>query len=78
LAETTKSGKILEILSHQECANSVMLLGEAGVGKTAVVEALARRLELEPESVPERLPRLPDRQPADECARGGLDAPRDV
>jgi ATP-dependent Clp protease ATP-binding subunit ClpA len=32
-----------------------MLLGEAGVGKTAIVEGLARRLEFEPELVPVRL-----------------------
>jgi ATP-dependent Clp protease ATP-binding subunit ClpA len=32
-----------------------MLLGEAGVGKTAIVEGLARRLEHEPETVPLRL-----------------------
>jgi ATP-dependent Clp protease ATP-binding subunit ClpA len=47
--------QILEILSHRERANSVMLLGEAGVGKTAIVEGLARRLEYEPETVPPRL-----------------------
>jgi ATP-dependent Clp protease ATP-binding subunit ClpA len=32
-----------------------MLLGEAGVGKTAVVEGLAHRLELQPDNVPMRL-----------------------
>ena len=47
--------QMLEILSHRERANSVMLLGEAGVGKTAIVEGLARRLEFEPETVPLRL-----------------------
>ena len=47
--------RVLEVLSHRERANSVMLLGEPGVGKTAIVEALARRLEMEPESVPLRL-----------------------
>jgi ATP-dependent Clp protease ATP-binding subunit ClpA len=47
--------QVLEILSHRERANSVMLLGEAGVGKTAIVEGLARRLEYEPETVPPRL-----------------------
>ena len=32
-----------------------MLLGEPGVGKTAIVEGLARRIEYEPETVPVRL-----------------------
>src|SRR5258708_29755700 len=32
-----------------------MLVGEPGVGKTAVVEGLARLIELEPEKVPIRL-----------------------
>lgn len=47
--------QIVEILCHRERANSVMLLGEPGVGKTAVAEALARRIELEPQSVPPQL-----------------------
>ena len=47
--------QVLEILCHRERSNSVMLIGEPGVGKTAIVEGLARRLELEPESVPTRL-----------------------
>jgi ATP-dependent Clp protease ATP-binding subunit ClpA len=47
--------QVLEILCHRERANSVMLLGEPGVGKTAVAEALARRIELEPRSVPAQL-----------------------
>jgi ATP-dependent Clp protease ATP-binding subunit ClpA len=47
--------QVLEILCHRERANSVMLLGEPGVGKTAVAEALARRIELEPQSVPAQL-----------------------
>ncbi|MGI9067837.1 MAG: AAA family ATPase [Pyrinomonadaceae bacterium] len=29
-----------------------MLVGEPGVGKTAVIEGLARTIELEPEKVP--------------------------
>ncbi len=45
----------LEILCHRERSNSVMLIGEPGVGKTAIVEGLARRIEFEPESVPVRL-----------------------
>jgi ATP-dependent Clp protease ATP-binding subunit ClpA len=32
-----------------------MLVGEPGVGKTAVAEALARRIEMEPQSVPAQL-----------------------
>jgi ATP-dependent Clp protease ATP-binding subunit ClpA len=45
----------LEILCHRERSNSVLLIGEPGVGKTAIVEGLARRIEFEPESVPVRL-----------------------
>jgi ATP-dependent Clp protease ATP-binding subunit ClpA len=47
--------QIVEILCHRERANSVMLLGEPGVGKTAVAEALARRIELEPQTMPAQL-----------------------
>ena len=47
--------QILEILCHRERSNSVMLIGEPGVGKTVIVEGLARRLEFEPETVPPRL-----------------------
>lgn len=47
--------QIMEILCHRDRPNSVMILGEPGVGKTAVVEGLATKLELEPESVPKRL-----------------------
>jgi ATP-dependent Clp protease ATP-binding subunit ClpA len=47
--------QILEILCHRERANSVMLVGEPGVGKTAIVEGLARRLEFEPDTIPVRL-----------------------
>jgi ATP-dependent Clp protease ATP-binding subunit ClpC len=47
--------QIVEILCHRERANSPMLVGEPGVGKTAVVEGLARMIELEPEKVPARL-----------------------
>jgi ATP-dependent Clp protease ATP-binding subunit ClpC len=47
--------QMVEILCHRERANSPMLVGEAGVGKTAVVEGLARKVELEPDSVPQRL-----------------------
>ena len=47
--------QVLEILCHRERANSVMLVGEPGVGKTAVVEGLARRIEFDPDTVPVRL-----------------------
>ncbi|MDT7780692.1 MAG: ATP-dependent Clp protease ATP-binding subunit ClpC [Acidobacteriota bacterium] len=47
--------QMIEILCHRERANSPMLVGEPGVGKTAVVEGLARLIELEPEKVPQRL-----------------------
>lgn len=47
--------QIVEILCHRERANSPMLVGEPGVGKTAVVEGIARLIELEPEKVPARL-----------------------
>ena len=47
--------QVLEILCHRERANSVLLLGEPGVGKTAIAEGLARRIEFEPDQVPVRL-----------------------
>ena len=47
--------QVLEILCHRERANSVMLVGEPGVGKTAIAEGLARRIEFDPDSVPVRL-----------------------
>jgi ATP-dependent Clp protease ATP-binding subunit ClpA len=47
--------QVVEILSHRERANSVMLIGEPGVGKTAIAEGIARRIEFEPESLPVRL-----------------------
>jgi ATP-dependent Clp protease ATP-binding subunit ClpA len=47
--------QMIEVLCHRERANSPMLVGESGVGKTAVVEGLARMIELEPARVPARL-----------------------
>ncbi len=47
--------QVLEVLCHRERPNSVMLIGEPGVGKTAIVEGLARRIEFEPKSMPKRL-----------------------
>jgi ATP-dependent Clp protease ATP-binding subunit ClpA len=46
---------ILEILCHKDRCNSVMVIGDPGVGKTAVVEGVALRLEYEPHRVPGRL-----------------------
>ncbi|MGE0128725.1 MAG: AAA family ATPase [Blastocatellales bacterium] len=47
--------QMIEILCHRERANSPMLVGEPGVGKTSVVEGLARLIELDPQKVPARL-----------------------
>ncbi len=47
--------RVIEVLCHIERANSVMLVGEPGVGKTAIVDGLARKIEFEPESIPSRL-----------------------
>ena len=47
--------QVVEVLCHRERSNSVMLIGEPGVGKTAIVEGLARRIEFEPETIPVRL-----------------------
>jgi ATP-dependent Clp protease ATP-binding subunit ClpA len=47
--------QMMEILCHRDRPNSVMILGEPGVGKTALVEGLATKLELSPEAVPKRL-----------------------
>jgi ATP-dependent Clp protease ATP-binding subunit ClpC len=51
----TEIDQIIEYLCHKDRCNSVMILGDPGVGKTAVVEGLAMRLEYEPHRVPERL-----------------------
>src|SRR3954470_6418664 len=55
IGRETEIRQMIEILSHRERSNSPMLVGEPGVGKTAVVEGLARLIELEPEKVPARL-----------------------
>lgn len=47
--------RMMEILCHRDRPNSVMILGEPGVGKTALVEGLASKLELSPGGVPKRL-----------------------
>src|SRR5881296_677356 len=55
IGRETEIRQMIEILAHRERSNSPMLVGEPGVGKTAVVEGLARLIELEPEKVPARL-----------------------
>jgi len=55
IAREREIQQMIEILCHRERANSPMLVGEPGVGKTAVVEGLARLVELEPQKVPARL-----------------------
>jgi ATP-dependent Clp protease ATP-binding subunit ClpA len=52
---TEELRQVMEVLCHRERANSVMLIGEPGVGKTAIVEGLARLIEFEPETIPLRL-----------------------
>src|SRR3989441_1115119 len=47
--------QIIEILCHRERANPPMLVGEPGVGKTAVIEGLAGLIDLEPQKIPARL-----------------------
>ena len=47
--------RMMEILSHRDRANSVMITGDPGVGKSALVEGLALKIEFDPESVPSRL-----------------------
>lgn len=47
--------QVLEVLCHRERPNSVMLIGEPGVGKTAIVEGLARMIEFESDKIPTRL-----------------------
>ena len=55
IGRETEIRQMIEILSHRERSNSPMLVGEPGVGKTAVVEGLARLIELDPDKVPARL-----------------------
>lgn len=47
--------RLMEILCHIDRNNSAIIVGEPGVGKTAIVEGLARKIELEPYNVPPRL-----------------------
>ena len=55
IAREEEIDQMIEALYHVERSNSVMIVGEPGVGKTAVVEGLARRIELAPHTVPKRL-----------------------
>lgn len=52
---TGEMSQMIEILCHRERPNSVMLIGDPGVGKTAIVDGLARKIEFEPANVPSRL-----------------------
>ena len=70
--------QVMEILALRERANSVLLIGEPGVGKTAVAEGLARLIELESRARPTPVARLSDREPADERAGGRNQAARHV
>jgi ATP-dependent Clp protease ATP-binding subunit ClpA len=47
--------QMIEILCHRNTSNSVMIVGEPGVGKTALVEGLARKFELDSGTIPARL-----------------------
>ncbi len=47
--------QVVEVLCHRERSNSVMLIGEPGVGKTAIAEGLACQIEFESKSIPNRL-----------------------
>ncbi len=47
--------RVMEILCHIDRPNSAIIVGEPGVGKTAIVEGLVRKIELEPYNVPPRL-----------------------
>lgn len=47
--------ELVSILCQKERCNSVMLVGEAGVGKTAIAEGLARKIEFEPETFPPQI-----------------------
>lgn len=47
--------QVIEILCHKERPNSIILIGEPGVGKTAIVEGLARKIEHEKRKIPARL-----------------------
>ncbi|MCA9774757.1 MAG: ATP-dependent Clp protease ATP-binding subunit, partial [Myxococcales bacterium] len=46
---------MIEILCHRERANSVIITGEPGVGKSALVEGFTQRIVFDPESLPPRL-----------------------
>lgn len=47
--------QVIEILAHKGRSNSVILTGEAGVGKTAIAEGLAQFIEHNRQQLPSRL-----------------------
>ncbi|MEE8448711.1 MAG: ATP-dependent Clp protease ATP-binding subunit [Thermodesulfobacteriota bacterium] len=59
IGRETEIRRMMEILSHKERANSVMIIGDPGVGKSAIVEGLVLKIEYDREAVP---PRLRDKQ----------------
>ena len=61
--------RLIQVLSRRT-KNNPVLIGEPGVGKTAIVEGLAWRIEFQPESVPARLRDWEDVSAAP-CNRGG-------
>jgi ATP-dependent Clp protease ATP-binding subunit ClpA len=69
--------QVLEVLSHRERASSVMLIGEPGVGKTAIVEGLAPHRVLAGDAA-RSAARCANREPADEQPGGRDDVARDV
>jgi ATPase family associated with various cellular activities (AAA) len=50
-----------------------MLIGEPGVGKTAIAEGVARRLGFEPDTIPVRRGRRNDRERRAAAHSGGVE-----
>jgi ATP-dependent Clp protease ATP-binding subunit ClpA len=52
-----REGELRQIIRtlNQARKNSVAIVGEAGVGKTALIEELAKKIEFEPTNIPENL-----------------------
>ena len=70
--------QMMEILCHRDRPNSVMILGEPGVGKTAVVEGLASQTGDGAGERAETVAEFSDCQPADEYLSGRDHVPGDV